>query len=106
MLTSLSTTQERNAWTNSVDWHTVYGAETTPLKQNDRYALCVPSFMFCCFPDHTLFQTEKDRSTSQEVWGMVRIRRAQGYRSGRRADMASHHSRMSNLEVRHATDCL
>ena len=37
---------------------TVYGAGLTPLKQNCTYALCVPSFMFSCFSDPTLFQTE------------------------------------------------
>ena len=44
----------------------VYGG-TTPLKQKETHALCVPSFMFSCLSDCTLFKMENERSTSQDV---------------------------------------
>ena len=40
-----------------------YGGGTTPLKQ-ETYALCVPSFMFSCLSDCTLFQMKNEHSTS------------------------------------------
>ena len=56
-----------------------YGGGTTLLKQKDTYALCVPSFMLSCFSERTRFQTENERSTSQEVYGIARVWRATQY---------------------------
>ena len=67
----------------------VYSGGTTPLKQKETYALCVPSFMFSCLCDYTLFQIENERSTSQDVCGMARIRQAHLYIWGSRSFMAS-----------------
>ena len=59
---TLTTKQEHEAGTNGIAYHTVYVAGTTPWKQNDVYASCVPSLILCRFSQRTLLQTEKDHS--------------------------------------------
>ena len=45
-----------------------YSGGTTPLKQKDTYALCVPSFMLSCFSERTGFQAKNERSTSLSAY--------------------------------------
>ena len=68
-----------------------HGGGTTPVKQNDTWALCASCCMLNCLSDRTRFQTEKVRSTSQEVCGMHTVRRIKGYILGNQSFMPTHH---------------
>ena len=81
-----------------------HGGGSTPLKQKETWALCVPSAILCCLLERTRFQTETERSTSQEVWRMARMDRAMRYIVGRHTAMPSHDYSTSNCGVQGATE--
>ena len=58
---------------------TVCSAGTTPMKGNETFALGVPSSMRYGVSDRSIFQTEKERSTREEVCGRMSVRPAKGY---------------------------
>ena len=66
-------TQNMRSNHTCVDYN--HGGGATTLKPNDTKALCVSCSMLYCLSEDTGFQTEKLCSTSQEVFGMHRVRR-------------------------------
>ena len=60
---------------------------------------CVSSFMSQCRSSCTHFNEEKQRSTSQDVAGTAKTRRAMDYNKGRVCKIPSHQSKMLNLSV-------